>query len=230
MLRWLTTHKRDTHPLIQQFATVELPTAQTVIDDCPLLAIDLELTGLQPERDHIVSIGWVPIRQREIVLTDARHYLIQPPVSVGQSATIHGLHDRDLDNAPTLDSVLQELLAHYAGYVLVAHNAALDIAFLRAAITRVFGSAPALMAIDTLRIEKRHLTRRDQTFKEDGLRLNACLHRHKLPLASSHNALEDAYSCALLLLAQIARKNQRRVVLGDLLASGLLEKFTRWLQ
>ena len=25
MLRWLTTHKRDTHPLIQQFATVELP-------------------------------------------------------------------------------------------------------------------------------------------------------------------------------------------------------------
>ena len=228
MLRWLTAYKRDIHPLVQQFAAVKLPTAQTAIDDCPLLAIDLELTGLQPERDHIVSIGWVPIRRREIVLADARHYLIQPPVSVGQSATIHGLHDRDLNNAPTLDSVLKELLEHYAGYVLVAHNVALDNAFLRAAITRAFGSAPALMAIDTLRIEKRYLTRRDQSFKDDGLRLNACLHRHKLPLASTHNALEDAYSCALLLLAQIARMNRRRVVLGDVLTSGLLEKFTRW--
>ena len=219
-MRWFTAHKRAPHPLINGFAAATFPAHTSAIDDCPLLAIDLELTGLNPARDHIVSIGWVPIRQREIVLADARHYLIQPPVSVGQSATIHGLHDRDLHNAPTLENILQEWLKDYAGYVLVAHNAALDLAFLRTALRNLFGSAPPLKAIDTLRIEKRHLTHRDQAFKADGLRLNACLHRHHLPLASTHNALEDAYSCALLLLAQIARMN-RQVVLGDLVDRGV---------
>lgn len=221
MLRWLRRYCRTAckpHPLIAQFNASHPPPPSTPIDQCPLLAIDLELTGLNPTRDHIVSIGWVPIRERAVILAEARHYLVKSPVSVGQSAAVHGLHDRDLAMARPLEETLAELLATYAGYILVAHNARLDAAFLRTALKRCYGGIPAWRFLDTLRIERNRLTRQHTVFKDDGLRLNACLHRHKLPLVSSHNALEDAYSCALLLLAQISKTNRAQPLLGDLLA------------
>lgn len=229
ILVWPASAARIVHPLLQQLAATPPPDSHTSIDACNLLAIDLELTGLDPARDHIVSIGWLPIRQREIVLAEAGYHLIRPPVSVGQSATIHGLHDRDLASAETLEAALTELLQRYAGYVLVAHNAPMDLTFLRKAINTTLGSAPTFASIDTLAIERRQINRNDQAVREGGFRLNACLHRHQLPLAAAHNALDDAYGCALLLLAQLAHMNGSPITLGDL--QGPLARWLplRWL-
>lgn len=217
MLKWFKLRKQKAPPLIQDFESAKRPDPATPIDHCPLLVLDLELTGLNPERDHIVSIGWVPVRERAIILAEARHYLVEIPTSVGQSASFHGLHDRDLKNARGLAEVLAELLQNYAGYVFAAHNAPLDASFLRAALTRSYGQAPELLFIDTLQIERKRMTRRGLVFKDDGLRLGSCLQRHKLPGANSHNALEDAFSCALLLLAQISQTNRAQALLADLL-------------
>lgn len=217
MFEWFKFPNSKIHPLLQAFASAKRPDSTTPIDQCPLLVLDLELTGLNPGRDHIVSIGWVPVRERAVILAEARHYLIEIPMSVGQSAAFHGLHDRDLKDARALADVLAEMLQHYAGCVFVAHNAQLDAAFLRAAFKRCYGTAPKLEFIDTLQIERKRLTRRGLVFKDDGLRLGSCLQRHKLPGGNSHNALEDAFSCALLLLAQITQTNRKQPTLADLL-------------
>lgn len=215
MFAWLTA--KASHPVIDHFELVPPPPPETPIDQCPLLAIDLELTGLSSRKDRIVSIGWVPIHGLNVVLSGARHYLIETPVSVGQSAVFHGVHDRDLRNARPLAEVMTELLHDYAGYVFVAHNAQLDSAFLRRAMKRLFGQTARLVFLDTLNIEHQSLQRRGGVFREDGLRLDACLHRHKLPVGASHKALEDAYSCALLLLTQVRRGDAPMPRLGELL-------------
>lgn len=220
MINWQNFFRAPAHPLIQTFESFPVPTKATPVEACSLLVIDLELTGLDPKRDHIVSMGWVPVRAAGLRLADARHYLIKSPISVGQSATIHGLHDRDLANAHALEDVLAELLRSYAGYIFVAHNAAMDKAFLQAALKRCYGRAPRWQFLDTLAIERNRLNRRQLPIQAGSLRLNACLHRYKLPLVSSHNALEDAYSCALLLLAQISQTRSPKPMLGDLLKEG----------
>lgn len=166
------------------------------------LAIDLELTGLDPRRDHIVSLGWVPIEGREIRPAQARYFLVRPPVSVGQSAIYHGVHDRDLQQAESLETALRALMDAAQDSLLVAHNSALERRFLGAACRQTFGHEPNWPFLDTLRLELAQLHRAGRTVGDDALTLDRCLARHRLPPLTSHHALEDAYGCALLLLAQ----------------------------
>lgn len=168
----------------------------------PCLAIDLELTGLDPRRDHIVSMGWVPIVGREILLADARYLLVRPPISVGQSAIYHGVHDRDLAEASTMEEALLALQQAAEGAVLVAHHSAIERAFLDRACHQVLGKRAPWRFIDTLRLELHQIRQRGGEPNDDGLTLARCLARHRLPPCPQHHALEDAYGCALLLLAQ----------------------------
>lgn len=207
---------RKTHPLLEQFSQAGPPHKRSKVRECSFLALDLELTGLDPKKDHIVSIGWLPIRQREIIIAEAQYHLIKSPIGVGQSATIHGLHDSQLQSARELPDVLEELLTLFAGYIFVAHHADLDRRVLTKALQQNFGKAPKLHFIDTLRVEQRRLARRDTPLKPDALRLPACLARHGLPVGAAHHALEDAYSCALLFLAQLAGAGLDDISLAEL--------------
>ncbi|MCD6638954.1 MAG: hypothetical protein LT071_03460 [Nocardioides sp.] len=170
--------------------------------DVAFVALDLETTGLDPASDHVVSIGWVPIEHREVVLADAAHLLVRPPGPIGESATIHGLTDADVASAPSLDEVLPDLVDALSGYVLVAHHAPLDIGFLRAAAAGF--STPY---VDTLALEQRLHTGRD--LPPGALRLDAVRRRYGLPAYAAHSALTDALAVAELLLAQVAELEHR---------------------
>lgn len=214
MFSWLT-RRRDIKEQVSNFETMPLPKPDTSVTEVSFLVLDMELTGLNPRKDHIVSIGWVPIKKQEIVLAQARHYLINSPVSVGQSAVYHGVHDRQLSQGQDLADILTELLTHYAGYVLVAHHSKLEYAFLRAACQRLFGKSPRLRFIDTMQIEWNRLLLKGKSLSHDSLQLSACLSRHHLPISTQHHALEDAYSCALLLISQLKQSGDM-MTLADL--------------
>jgi DNA polymerase III subunit epsilon len=203
MLNWLRRNNAALSAVVSQFSATPCQPATTPIQHGHFLAIDLELTGLNPRRDHIVSVGWVPIRGQEIILADARHYLINSPASVGQSAIYHGLHDHQLTSGHDLTDILTKLLTQYAGYVLVAHHSKLDEQFLRMGCQRSFAKTPRFTFIDTLQMEWQRLLRQGKVVKHDALTLPNCLQRHGLPPMPHHHALEDAYSCALLLLSQL---------------------------
>jgi DNA polymerase III subunit epsilon len=203
MFTWLRQRYSNQSPLVTQFEHAKQASAKTALKKVRFLVIDLELTGLNPRKDHIVSLGWLPIIDGEIILAQAKHYLVKTPNGVGQSAIYHGLHDNQLTHANQLEAILQELLTDYAGYVFVAHYSALDRQFLRAACKEHLGLAPSFRFIDTLRIEWQRLKHQGAVISQDTLQLSACLTRHKLPALPKHHALEDAYGCALLLLSQM---------------------------
>lgn len=215
MLAWLSDKTTPLSHVVQAFNQTPLPAGSVRASDCPFLVIDLELTGLNARQDHIVSLGWLPVRQHEIVLNEARHYLVQSPVSVGQSATFHGLHDKDFDQAQDLAEVLTELMQRYAGYIFVAHHCQLDNRFLAVASQRIFGKTAKFSFIDTLNIELYRMQKQGVVMKKDALRLHQCLQRHKLPQSGQHHALADAYSCALLLLSQL-KHSHPEITLADL--------------
>ncbi|MDX1392324.1 MAG: exonuclease domain-containing protein [Rheinheimera sp.] len=215
MFNWLFGKEPSLNAVVQRFSNTPFPAAGNAVAQSPFLALDLELTGLNPRKDHIVSIGWVPICEQEIVLSKARHYLISSPISVGQSAIYHGLHDHQLKAGYDLAQVLTQLLTDYAGYVFVAHHSTLDEQFLRAACQRCFAKAPRFKFVDTMQIEWQRLLRQGKVVKHDALTLPNCLARHKLPAMSNHHALEDAYSCALLFLSQL-KLGGNNMTLSDL--------------
>lgn len=181
------------------------------------LAVDAEMSSLDPGQGELLSLGWVEVERGAIQVASAQHVLIRPQAGVGQSATIHRLRDCDTEGGVTAPGALEALLAAASGRVLVFHYAELDLAYLDRLCVAVHGAPLLPTYLCTLRIERRLLERQGGALEPGALTLNACRRRYNLPDYSSHNALRDALATAELLLAQIAsRARGARLRLRDL--------------
>ena len=193
------------------------PDLSLAFEDTELLVVDLEMTGLNAKEHEIISIGWVPIIRGEIKLAQARNLLIAPNESVGDSAAIHGIHDRDLTDAMSLEEGLDILLSALKGRLMVGHHVSLDVAFLRQAAKKIYHHSLPFSVIDTLQIEAARLSRQGEHFDKQLLRLNNSADRYGLPSGDAHNALGDALTTAQLLLAQVAVIGGTKLSLKQLL-------------
>lgn len=173
------------------------------VADAELLALDFETSGLNPQSDRLLSMGWVLISRGRIRMASAGHCIIRSDHhSVGQSATVHGLLDADLEQGISLPEALNSLLAMLRGRMLVVHYSPIEAGFLQKACQMIHGVPLPLQIIDTLAIEAQ---RRAHIHDSQGaLRLHACRERYGLPRYRAHNAAIDALACAELLLAQVA--------------------------
>ena len=99
---------------------------------------DLELSGLDPRRHEIISFGALPIDAGRVRLQGAASGLVRPTRPLAEEAIrVHGIRAADLADAPPLAEALDPLLHAMAGRVLVAHHAAIERAFLGAALRRL---------------------------------------------------------------------------------------------
>jgi len=188
-----------------------LPDAMLHINAAPLLAIDLEMTGLNPATDGIVSIGWVPIDDGAIDLAGAEEVSLKPDPShsVGHSATIHGIRDCDRIGGVEAAQALDRLMQTVAGRIAVFHHAPLDTAFLERALKREFGTGWRIPWIDTLDWFRRRQADRDHDDAGASTRLESVRENFGLDFRSAHNALDDAISCAEVLLVLAAHSRAR---------------------
>lgn len=187
-----------------------------------LLAVDLETTGLDPDRHEILSVGMVPVRGLTIELSGARQYAVRPvgPTGVGESATVHGITDDAAAGAAPLERVLPEVLDGLDGRLLLAHHTPIEVGFLRAACRAHGLRWPDVTAVDTVRLQRRVL-RRGMALghvPDEELALAAARRHLGLPRYRSHEALTDALACAELFLAQVAALSGD----GELRLRGLL--------
>ncbi|AWL12167.1 DNA-directed DNA polymerase [Saliniradius amylolyticus] len=170
------------------------------------LAVDLELTGLSPDSDKILSIGWVAYDSCGIDLSTAREVIIEGEFELGQSPAIHGLTQSDLVAGVQLCDALNSLLSavsERADTVLVFHHAALDWAFLHQALESCQLPSGQWDIVDTMVTEKWLLTRQGR--ESQSVSLDACRKRYGLDEHPAHSAMEDALATAELMLHQCHR-------------------------
>lgn len=169
------------------------------------LAIDLELTGLNPRRDQILSIGLAPIDGHDIVHAGAQQLLVVPEVEVGQSASVHGLTDDRVAAGVRLGDAMPLVLQALAGRTLVAHLATVEVGFLSTACERLYGRPLLVRAVDTMALQRRVLRIGfDDEARSGALRLQAARDRYGLPRYRAHEALTDAIAAGELFLGQVA--------------------------
>lgn len=200
----------------------EWPSPRTPLAELPLLAVDMETTGLRPARHSIVSIAWVPVNGRSIDLSRAGYHVVSgtPGVSVGSSAIIHQLTDEDLAAGIPESEAIEQLLHALRGRVLLAHFAPVEEGFLRAACRRHYRQTVRLPIVDTFVLERRHMERMGTYPRGEDLRLPRARERYSLPRYPGHHALHDALGCAELYLAQTVRRAATGETVGDLPHSG----------
>jgi DNA polymerase-3 subunit epsilon len=171
----------------------------TPLIDTTFVVVDLETTGLSPERDRITEVGAVRARGGE-VLAELRTF-IRPGVPIPAAVTaITGITDADVAHAPDLATVLPTLVDFLGDAVFVAHNAPFDLGFLRAGAERLRLAPLRPRVIDTAVLARRLIRSEVRD-----VRL-ATLARHlRVPDAPDHRALNDARATLHVLHALIER-------------------------
>ncbi|MSP24987.1 MAG: 3'-5' exonuclease [Myxococcales bacterium] len=120
----------------------------------PLAFVDLEMTGLERDRDRVVEICIERVRGGTL---EARMSCVVRPEGdePGGGAKIHGIPPAELANAPPFAELAAEVVRLLDGAVLVAHGADHDVAFLQAELARTGRQWRCVHFIDTLLLSRR---------------------------------------------------------------------------
>ena len=182
-----------------RFADEGRPKGRTPWRKARWCALDLELTGLDPENDDIIAIGAVPIEDGRLILGDSRYTLVRTSRRSEHDAVLmHKLRVVDLADAPPLEAGVELVLELLTGRVPVFHTAAVERTFLGPLFAREHVKLPA--AADTELLGRLLLRRRDGMAPQ------------RLPLArltevlkqsgeAPHHALADALTTAQAFIA-----------------------------
>jgi DNA polymerase-3 subunit epsilon len=135
---WSAPPAAESRPEYYDFDLFHQPGQTPELDKMPLLALnytvfDTETTGLNPsEGDEIVSVGAVRIVNGRLLEHETFEQLVDPRRAMSPEASrITGIDSAMLENQPTIDRVLPAFGQFCEDTVLVAHNAAFDMRFLR---------------------------------------------------------------------------------------------------
>lgn len=210
--RFALLAKTSKYPALKAFYQQGVIPPSTLITDVPMVALDFETTGLDPNRDSIVSIGLVPMSMSRIRCNAARHWVVKPETSLNSSSVmVHGITHSAVADAPDFSTLIDKLLACLQGKIVVAHYSAIEQRFLHAALKRHIQEGIEFPVIDTMALEARFTRTMRQTLwrsllgrQPESIRLADSRTRYHLPYYRQHNALTDALACAELLQAQCA--------------------------
>lgn len=215
---------RVSSPELARYFAASCPTPDTPIGEAPLVALDLETTGLDARRHDIVSIGLVPFTLGRIRWAERRYWVVRPsrPLS-SESITFHRITHSEIAEAPDLATVLPELLEAMAGRLAVVHFRHIERPFLDEAARSRLGEGLRFPVIDTMSLEaRRHRLslwarfRRWMRRPPVSIRLSDSRARYGLPAYQGHHALLDALATAELLQAQIATHYRSQATIGEL--------------
>jgi DNA polymerase III subunit epsilon len=162
--------------------------------------VDLELTGLDPEQDEIISFGAIPIEDGRLLIGGAVGGLARPTRQISEdSIRLHGIRAVDLAAAPVLGQAIDPLVRVIAGRVLVAHTAVVERTFLGRAF-KAKGLRLRGPVADTEVLGRLWLHERDGQLWER-LPLTVLARELGLPAERPHHALGDALTTAQAFIA-----------------------------
>jgi DNA polymerase III subunit epsilon len=121
--------------------------------EAPLAFVDLEMTGLDAEKDRVVEVcieRWVGDQKVGEAVS-----LVRPPAGIGGASHVHGLDEATLADAPPFESLAREVGRLLEGAVLVAHAASWDVRFLKAEMDRAGVPFSVPYYLDTLVLSRR---------------------------------------------------------------------------
>ena len=145
-----------------------------------IVTLDIETTGLDPKRDHIIEIGAVRSeRGREEA---AFQSFVNPGIPIPSFITnLTGIRDEDVAGAPAAAEALQEFAEFVGDCPVLAHNARFDLSFLQAG-----GILQENLVLDSVELAILLLPQAQR------YSLSALAESLGIELKNAHRALEDA--------------------------------------
>lgn len=163
------------------------------------VAIDLETTGLDFEKDEIIEVALV--RFENGVPGESVDYLVKP-VSAELRPFIEnltGIYKNDLENAESFASIANKVFSFIGDLPIVAHNANFDSKFLKQTFAKVgvnFDNHPVWDSLTVSRIAYQDIPNH---------RLDTLVQELNIPRSRAHRALPDADACGRLFVMALEK-------------------------
>ncbi|MCA9320219.1 MAG: WYL domain-containing protein [Planctomycetes bacterium] len=156
-------------------------------DERIFVAFDTETTGLSPREAKVVEIAGVRFTESGDEISRFSTLANPGDPMSPEVVRIHGIRDEMVRRAPAPEEACRQ----FAGWlhpedVLIAHNAAFDVAFIATALTRGAHPCPRNRVVDTLQLS------RALDLPVPNFRLSSLVEHFALPATGYHRALGDS--------------------------------------
>ena len=176
-----------------------LPNANSFIDECHFTSIDFETTGIDPNKDYVLSIGGICLRKGAIDFTTSFHYYVNNSRFIKKdSAVINHITPEQLEQGKEPVTAMIELLDKISGGLVLMHCMYIETNFIKSTLGLRKKDPLPFISLDTMAIES-HL-HHDASVED--VRLSAIRERRGFPAYEAHNALVDSLATAEVFLAQ----------------------------
>lgn len=180
------------------------PAYRFLFDPAPAdewVSIDCETTGLDCAKDHIISIGAVPIRGQQVLTSQRLEVLIRPdgdraPLTA-DNVRIHQLREADLaERGVTPQEAAERVLRFIGARPLVGYFLEFDVAMLNRLVQPLIGIPLPQPQIEVSGLYHDHKYRQNPGSHID-LRFDALMTDLQLPRRPAHHPVNDATMAAL---------------------------------
>ncbi|MCP4426364.1 MAG: DEAD/DEAH box helicase [Chloroflexi bacterium] len=95
------------------------------------VAVDVETTGLDPDRDAIIEVAAIVFEGNDV--TDEFTSLVNPNIDIPDHITqLTGITQEMVDDAPSMFALRTKLRPYLSDHIIIGHNVDFDLGFLRA--------------------------------------------------------------------------------------------------
>ncbi len=165
------------------------------------VAIDCEMTGLNPRKHHLLSVAAIHINSNTIDTGNGLHLVCRPPVMPdADTIVIHGLRCAEVENGMSYEDMLALLLPFIGNRPIVGFCPQIDTAFLNPLIKRYMGTPLPNQVIDVRRLYARKMGSSTQAPPNKSHHLSHILAHYDIPELGVHDAYNDAVMTAMAFL------------------------------
>lgn len=165
------------------------------INENSYVVFDCETTGLNPDKDKILSIGAIKIENDEIIIKKTFDFYLLQEFFNKEAVAIHGLRKQENYQVSEQEAIL-EFLKYIGNTTLVGHHINFDIEMINMALKRLEAGKLKNESMDTNAMYKKlKYLQEDQNSSLDEL-----AKIYKIRSHDRHTAVGDSYITALLFL------------------------------
>ncbi|MDH4248454.1 MAG: 3'-5' exonuclease [Deltaproteobacteria bacterium] len=209
--RWLAPKAPlEVRERLAQWRILKRGSAKITLDNADFFVVDTETTGLNPDRDKLVSVGAVSVRQERIILGSTFHGILRQSHNGGlENILLHGITPGQQAQGEEPAYLLMNFLELIGKVPLVAFHAPFDRVFLNRALKQYMGVGLVNPMLDLAYLMPALYPHRERSPGSAVEGLDGWVRYFGLSVINRHSAEEDALVTAELFLIALAQAKKQ---------------------
>lgn len=184
--------------------------------DSSFVVLDTETTGFDYERDRILCIGALRLKNQQIAVANSFEVYVKQEHYNQESTKVHGILSKEVRPCLTEKEALEQFIQYIGRDVLVAHHAAFDLKMLNKALQRQGMPSISNTVLDTGVLYRKTIINSPVVQKKDRYTLDELADKFDISKKDRHTALGDAYitAIAFIQISNLLKKQGKKAFPG----------------